>query len=33
MKNEVADKELLDHIREKNANLKVSITYIENTDG
>ncbi|CEI81769.1 DUF4956 domain-containing protein [Oceanobacillus oncorhynchi subsp. incaldanensis] len=33
MKNEVHDKELLDHIREKNANLKVSITYMENTDG
>jgi hypothetical protein len=29
-KNETNDKELLDRIREKNANLKVSLTYMEN---
>jgi hypothetical protein len=29
-KNEVKDKDLLDEIREKNANLKVTLTYMEN---
>jgi len=29
-KNTTKDKELLDHVREKNANLKVSLTYLEN---
>lgn len=33
MKNEANDKDLLDHLREKNANLKVSITYLENSNG
>lgn len=31
-KNETKDKDLLDRIREKNANLKVSLTYMESTD-
>ncbi|WP_339230101.1 DUF4956 domain-containing protein [Oceanobacillus sp. FSL K6-2867] len=31
-KNAVNDKDLLDRIREKNANLKVSLTYMENQD-
>ncbi|HLR02002.1 MAG TPA: DUF4956 domain-containing protein [Virgibacillus sp.] len=31
-KNNTDDKELLDRIREKNANLKVSITYMEGTE-
>lgn len=31
-KNETNDKELLDRIREKNANLKVSLTYLNNED-
>lgn len=31
-KNDTKDKELLDQIREKNANLKVSLTYLEMTD-
>lgn len=31
-KNDIQDKELIDEIREKNANLKVSLTYLENGD-
>ncbi len=31
-KNDVQDKILLDHIREKNANLKVSLTYVESAE-
>lgn len=31
-KNDVKDKDLLDQIREKNANLKVSLTYLEAAD-
>jgi len=31
-KNSIKDKELLDQIREKNANLKVSLTYLNNED-
>jgi len=31
-KNDIQDKELIDEIREKNANLKVSLTYLENQD-
>src|SRR5690606_7976185 len=31
-KNDVNDKDLLDRIRERNANLKVSLTYMENQD-
>jgi len=31
-KNDVQDKELIDEIREKNANLKVSLTYLGNED-
>ncbi|MBP2079933.1 DUF4956 domain-containing protein [Oceanobacillus polygoni] len=31
-RNEANDKDLLDRIREKNANLKVSLTYMENQD-